>query len=262
MAQSSVLQSEAADWPNLGEEARKPIRHWSELDPGLKVKKYSEKLICSYCPRRTPGFTLKMFIVHFTPSGKQNVCQHMGKETYKLSPVMKSQLSISSAADRGALVPEYPVSEESFISESVKGQVQAFDSASRPVKLHVKTAKYVHEGCPFSSSFFGGGCVWTGIWHSYGFQMGFKMLPRVYTRQWFVNCPLCPLPERPHSLPLRSVRLPSVEVNIATVLAPSPHTARSRPCAPWGHSPGGSHTLTPQCRFTGSNQSISLSSCL
>lgn len=43
-----------------------------------------------------------------------------------------------------------------------------------------------------------------------------------------MNCPLCPFPERPHSLVLRSVRLPRLkqgsEVNIATVLAPAPLT--------------------------------------
>lgn len=57
----------------------------------------------------------------------------------------KSQLFISSPVDTGALVPEYPISGESFIFEPVKGQVQSFDGTSRPVKLNVKTARYVHE---------------------------------------------------------------------------------------------------------------------
>lgn len=47
-------------------------------------------------------------------------------------------------------------------------------------------------------------------------------MPCVYTRHWFVNCPLCAFPERPHSLPLVSVRLPRLKVNMATVLAVSP----------------------------------------
>lgn len=68
-----------------------------------------------------------------------------GKETYKLSSVTKSQLSISSPLYRGALVPEYSISEESFIFESVKGQVQSFDGTPRPVKRSVKSSRYLHE---------------------------------------------------------------------------------------------------------------------
>lgn len=37
------------------------------------------------------------------------------------------------------------ISGESFIFEPMKGQVQSFDSASWPVKLNVKPARYVHE---------------------------------------------------------------------------------------------------------------------
>lgn len=49
----------------------------------------------------------------------------------------------------------------------MKGQVQAFDSISRPVKVNVKTTRYVHESWAFSSLW----QVWTGIWHRYGFQL-------------------------------------------------------------------------------------------
>lgn len=69
----------------------------------------------------------------------------MGKETYKLSLVTKSQLSSSSLVDGGALVPKYFISYKSFISESVKGQVQAFDTIPRSVELNVKTTRYAHE---------------------------------------------------------------------------------------------------------------------
>lgn len=43
--------------------------------------------------------------------------------------------------------------------------------------------------------------------HSHGPHMRFKMHP-MFIQAQFVNCPLCPLPERVHSLLLRSVRLP------------------------------------------------------
>lgn len=149
----------------------------------------------------------------------------MGEETYKLSPVTKSQLSISSPVYRGALVPECPISGESFIFEPVKGQVQSFDSTSRArKKVNVKTTRYAHEGWAFSFLW----CVWIGIWHSYGFQMGFKMCPVFIQGNSLWIAHSVPFPERPHSLLLRSVRLPRLKqcskVNIATVLAPSPLT--------------------------------------
>lgn len=96
-----------------------------------------------------------------------------GRGDSQIIPIMKSQLSVSSPVDRGPLVLQYPISGESFILQPVKGQVQPFHGASRPVEVHVKTARYVHESWPFSFL----RCVWTGIWRSYGFQMGIEMCP-------------------------------------------------------------------------------------
>lgn len=115
-----------------------------KLHAALKVTRYSENRVDSTVLGIHLG-SLYNFHCSFYSPGKQCVCQHMGEENYKLSSVTKSQLSISSPVDRRALVPEYVISEESFISESVKGQVQAFDSTSMPVKLNVKTTRYVHE---------------------------------------------------------------------------------------------------------------------
>lgn len=78
--------------------------------------------------------SLYNFHCSFYSPGKQYGCQHMGEETYKLSSVTKSQLSISSAVYKESLVLEYGISGESFIFEPLKGQVQDFDSVSRPVK--------------------------------------------------------------------------------------------------------------------------------
>lgn len=75
-----------------------------------------------------------IFIVHFTLLENSMAANKWGKETYKLSSVTKSQLSISSPSYRGALVPEYSISEESFIFESVKGQVQSFDTQACKTK--------------------------------------------------------------------------------------------------------------------------------
>lgn len=157
----------------------------------------------------------------------------MGEETHKLSPVMKSQLSVSSPVDRGPLILQYPITGESFILQPMKGQVQPFHGASRPVEVHVKTARYVHESWPFSFLRW----VWTGIWRSYGFQMGIEMCP-VFIQGNTLWIAHCFFPKRPHWWLLRSVwilRLKQLsKVNIATVFAPCPLT--SQQCAPWGLS--------------------------
>lgn len=82
-----------------------------------------------------------ILVVHFTPLENSMTANTWGKTHTNYPPVMKSELSIRSPIDRGALVPEYLISDKSFISESVKGQVQVLNSTSRPVKQNVKTTK-------------------------------------------------------------------------------------------------------------------------
>lgn len=84
-----------------------------------------------------------------------------------------------------------------------------FDSTSRPVKPNIKTARYAHESVLL---FFSLERVSTGIPHSCGLQMGFKMYPMFIQGNslGIVHSDL--LPERDHSLPLRSVGLPRPEV--------------------------------------------------
>lgn len=129
-----------------GKKAIELIRQWQKGGQGLKVTKYSENKVHSTVLQVHLG-SLYNFHCSFYSPGKQYGCQHMREETQKLSSVTKSQLSISSPVHRGALVPEYPVSEESFIYEPMKGQVSFFffDSTSRPIKLNVKTTRNSHE---------------------------------------------------------------------------------------------------------------------
>lgn len=74
-----------------------------------------------------------------------------------------------------------------------------------------------------------------------------------------MNCPLCAFPERPHSLPLVSVRLPRLKVNMATVLAVSP-LALSGLLVCGGAQPP-IDTLTPRHRLSDFSQSHSVGTC-
>lgn len=98
--------------------------------------------------------------------------------------------------------PDYSLSGQSFIFESVKGQVQSSDSLHPGLQSDMPKAQCIS--------------AWKLTIFSHVFDLasdtamasrwGFKTHPCVYTRQSSVNYPLCIFPERPHSLPLRSLR--------------------------------------------------------
>lgn len=165
---------------------------------------------------------------------------------------MRSQL-ISSLVGRGTLVPKYFISDKSLISESVKGQVQALPSLSRPVKLNVKTTRYVRESWAFSSLW----QVWTGICHRYGFQL--LMCPMfvqgnslwiahsVQTQNDLIHCCWGPLG---YIVLSRSGTFSYCTYSFIPHPPCSLHPEAFFRC---------DNLCTHSCRFSGANQSISLS---
>jgi len=77
----------------------------AQEDQSQKVTKTEKRLDFNVCFVHL-GFLYKCSLIS---PGKQYGCQLSGEETFKLSPVTKSQLSISSQVDRGALVLEYSI---------------------------------------------------------------------------------------------------------------------------------------------------------
>lgn len=115
-----------------------------------------------------------IFIVHFTPlenSMAANTCERRLRNYPQWRKA--SFLSVLQYT-------EEPLSQNTPYQKNLSYMSQwkdrcrfFFDSTSRPIKLNVKTTRNSHESWPFSFL----SCVWIGIWHSYGFQMGFKMCP-------------------------------------------------------------------------------------
>lgn len=122
-----------------------------------------------HCP--LPGLTWKVSFctwcfwkATWLPTAKR-------EKTYKLSSVMKK----TAPHYRGALVPArlFPIRRIFHIWGSERTGAVLWQPTPRPEKWYAKCTECI---CMNAEHFLP--CVWPGIWHSRGFQMGFKTHPQ------------------------------------------------------------------------------------
>lgn len=101
-------------WPQYSRQAQRGegsgslALHFETTDCLLmEMQQRSSGRVYSWCPPSMPGFTLQFSLFIFLPWKVILLPTQGREETYKLSTVTKSQLSVSSTADSGAFVLDY-----------------------------------------------------------------------------------------------------------------------------------------------------------
>lgn len=116
---------------------------------------------------------LTVFIIFSAPWWNSTAANTQATRQTNYPKWWKTGFFMCSAADSGAPSPQYLISDQSFTSEPVKGQVEAFDSTSGLVKLKN------HKVCAWKRSIFSSlTCL---NWHLTGMDSSFQCAPCLYT---------------------------------------------------------------------------------